>query len=93
MNIKRKTQKFKLRMDRKIIIEKVQEIFRDIFDDDNLVINDDTSASDIDNWDSLNQINVISAIEIEFNIKFMLADLNKLDNVSAIIQLIESKIN
>lgn len=80
-------------MDRKIIIEKVQEIFRDIFDDDNLVINDDTSASDIDNWDSLNQINVISAIEIEFNIKFMLADLNKLDNVSAIIQLIESKIN
>ena len=80
-------------MGRKIIIEKVQEIFRDIFDDDNLVINDDTSASDIDNWDSLNQINVISAIEIEFNIKFMLADLNKLDNVSAIIQLIESKIN
>ena len=50
--------------------ERLQEIFRDIFDDEELVITEDMSANDIEDWDSLAQINLIIAIEKEFKVKF-----------------------
>lgn len=74
------------------ILEKVQEIFRDIFDKEALIINRATSAVDIEEWDSLNNINLVVAIEKEFKIKFNLEELISLKNVGDMIDLIAKKI-
>jgi len=72
---------------------KVQDIFRDTFDDENIVIDDNTNADDIDEWDSFNHINLVAAIEKAFNIKFALGELQELSNVGDMIKLmIDSKL-
>jgi len=80
-------------MTREEIFNGVQDIFRDIFDDDDLTIQDTTSADDIEDWDSLNHINLVSAIEKEFKIKFALGELQTLKNVGAMVDLMEEKLN
>ena len=60
------------------ILNAVQDIFRDNFDDDTLEITRSTCADDIEDWDSLEQINLLTAIEKKFNIKFKLADVRGL---------------
>ena len=69
------------------ILASMQEIFRDIFGDKSIVINDDTDADDIDEWDSFNHINLVAAIEKKFEIKFALGELQELENVGDMIQL------
>ncbi len=51
-------------------MDKLQEIFRDIFDDEEIVITRETTAADIEGWDSFAQINLMTAIEKEWGIKF-----------------------
>lgn len=80
-------------MTREYIAEKVQEIFRDIFDDDELVITDETNADDIEDWDSLEHISLIVAMEKEFNMKFDIKQVNKLENVGGMIDLILEQAN
>lgn len=74
------------------IKETLQEIFRDILDLDDLVLEDETSASDIEEWDSLAHINLVVAIEREYNIKFALGELQDLKNIKDMIKLIEKKV-
>ena len=74
------------------ILARVEAIFRDIFDNEALVVSRATSAVDIEEWDSLNNINLIVAIEKEFKIKFILAELVALKNVGEMIELITEKI-
>ena len=62
-------------MTRDEVFRSVQEIFRDIFDVDDLIIDDLTNSDDIEDWDSLNHINLVSAIEKEFKIRFALGEL------------------
>lgn len=76
-------------MDMNAIFEKVQEIFRDNFDDDSLVITRETCADDIEDWDSLEQINLLTAIERKFSIKFKLEDVRGLENVGDLLDLVE----
>ncbi len=76
-------------MTREEIYEQLTEIFRDIFDDEELEINDGTTAEDIEDWDSLEQINLLVAIEKKFNIKIRLGDVSGLENVGAMVDLIE----
>lgn len=78
-------------MFRERVFNNVQDIFRDIFDDKGLLIADNTTAADIEDWDSLNHINLISAIEKEFNIRFALGELESLKDVGAMIELILEK--
>ncbi len=73
------------------VMEELLEIFRDIFDDETLELRDSTNAEDIEDWDSLAQINLIVAIEKSFKIKFMLGELDNLKNVGEMITLIEKK--
>ncbi len=80
-------------MSREEIFLKVQEIFRDIFDEDDLEIQESTSSDDIEDWDSLNHINLVSAIEKEFNIRFALGELQSLKDVGAMIDLMEKKLS
>lgn len=78
-------------MTRLEIFEKLQKIFRDIFDDNTLVITDTTNSSDIDEWDSLNHINLVVAIEKEMGIKFSFEELAILKNVGAMVDLMLQK--
>ena len=75
-------------MDKQSIFDAVQEIFRDNFDDEELVITRETCADDIEDWDSLEQINLLTAIEKKFNIKFKLADVRNLKNVGDLLDLV-----
>lgn len=74
------------------IKERLQEIFRDVFDDEELEIRDDMSAKDIEDWDSLAQINLIIAIEKEFGVKFNLEEVSKLKNIGEMLELINLKL-
>ncbi len=79
-------------MTREEVFDGVQEIFRDIFDEDDLVISDATSSDEIEDWDSLNHINLVSAIEKEFKIKFALGELMTLKDVGAMVDLMMEKL-
>ena len=75
-------------MTEQAILDAVQEIFRDNFDDDTLVITRDTCADDIEDWDSLEQINLLTAIEKKFSIKFKLAAVRDLKDVGDRLDLV-----
>lgn len=79
-------------MTREEIFSVVQDIFRDIFDEDDLIIHDSTNSGDIEDWDSLNHINLVSAIEKEFKIRFALGELQTLKDVGAMIDLMVEKL-
>jgi len=79
-------------MTREEVFNGVQDIFRDIFDEDDMVINNATSSDEIDDWDSLNHINLVSAIEKEFKIKFALGELMALKDVGDMIDLMMEKL-
>ena len=74
-------------MTRNEVFSCVQDIFRDIFDVDDLVISNTTNSDEIEDWDSLNHINLVSAIEKEFKIKFALGELMTLKDVGAMVDL------
>lgn len=74
------------------IHENVQEIFRDVFDEEELIITDETNADDIEDWDSLAQVRLTVAIEKKFSIKFDFGELASLHNVGEMLELIEKKI-
>ncbi len=74
------------------IKDTLQEIFRNILDLDDLVLENETSANDIEGWDSLAHINLVVAIEKKYNIRFALGELQELKNIQDMISLIEKKI-
>ena len=71
------------------IFDGVQEIFRTVFDDDEIVLTREMTADDIEDWDSLEQINLLVAIEKKFSIKFKLEDVKNLPNVGAMLDLVK----
>ena len=75
-------------MDREQVYEKMNQIFKEIFDDDELVITDTTSASDIEEWDSFEQINLLVAIEDVFGLEVSLKKANEMQNVGQMIDYI-----
>lgn len=76
-------------MDRQQTLAEIQEIFRDNFDDETIVLNDETNAEDIEDWDSLEQINLLTAIEKNYGLKFNLGDVRNLQNVGDLLNLLE----
>jgi acyl carrier protein len=74
------------------ILEKLTAIFRDVFDDDSLVLTEEMTADDVEEWDSFNHINIIVATEASFGIKFQTAEIEELKNVGHLVQLIKRKL-
>ena len=88
-----KTERIKYQdMTREELFEKITEIFREEFDDDSLVIVDETNAADIEDWDSLAQVELIMTMEKEFNMKFNIKEVRELKNVGEMADLIMSKL-
>lgn len=75
------------------LLLEVQEIFRAVLDQPDLVVARGSNAATIDGWDSLAHINLIVAIERKFQIKFTLGELKELENVGGMLDLMEKKVN
>lgn len=78
-------------MSRTEIYNDLQSVFRDVFDDDEITVNDSTTAKDVDGWDSLEYINLIVAIEKKFSVKFDMKNVVKFKNVGEMVDVIEEK--
>ncbi len=75
------------------VLQELTELFRDLFDDENLELSDDTTADQVEGWDSQMHVMLIVAAEQRFGIKFRTAELESLRNVGQFTQLIESKLS
>ena len=80
-------------MSREEVLEKVNEIFHDVFDDDSIVVVEDTTAEDVEDWDSLMHITLISEIESEFGFKFQMKDVVGMKNVGEMLDIILASMN
>ena len=79
-------------MDRKIIMEKIQDIFRDVFDDEELVVADSTSSDDIEEWDSLSHIQLVVAVEKTFGLKLTSKEILSCEDVGEMADAIYAKL-
>ena len=75
-------------MTREEIYDKLNEVFQDVFDDEDITVNDATVAADVDGWDSLEHINLIVAVERCFGIKFTMGETTGLKNVGEMVDRI-----
>ena len=73
------------------MIEQLIPIFKEVFNDDDLIIAKSTAAKDVDGWDSLAHIRLIVAIEKSFKLRFTAAEISELENVGEMIDLILKK--
>jgi acyl carrier protein len=78
-------------LNREEVVERLNHLFRDIFDDDDISVTDATTAADIDGWDSLAHITLILGVEREFRIKMTAAEVGSLKNVGQMIDIITAR--
>lgn len=74
------------------LMDTLTEVFRMVFDDDSIVIAPETTANDIDGWDSLSHVNLIIAVEARFRVRFSQKELLTLKNVGDLLNMIERKV-
>ncbi len=79
-------------MERKVIFERLNEIFVDILDLEEVALTEETCSDDIDEWDSLSHIQLIVAIEKAFGLKFKAQEMLSWNNVGAMVDCIQSKL-
>jgi acyl carrier protein len=75
------------------IHEKLAGVFRDVFNNPALDISDTTTASDIEEWDSINHVTLVVAVEKEFGVSFTTRDVRRLENVGDLVQLIARRLH
>lgn len=75
-------------MTRETVFGKLNDVFRDVFDDEDITVGEGTSSKDIEDWDSLNHINLVVAVEKEFGIKFSMGETQKMKNVGEMVDII-----
>jgi acyl carrier protein len=79
-------------MEKDEIIERTRRIVSRVLKDDHFKWNDELTAADINGWDSLSHIFIITEIENEFSVKFKLKELNRINDLGSLISLIKSKL-
>jgi acyl carrier protein len=78
-------------MEKNEMVSRLTPIFRDVFNDDALMVSEGMSAADVPTWDSLSNINMIVAVEKAFGVKFSIKDVRALKNVGELLELIKRK--
>lgn len=81
-----------INMTRTDVFQKLNTIFRQNFDDEGIILAENTSSADIEDWDSLEQINLIVAIQDEFKVKFNIDEVNAMKHVGEMVDFILEKI-
>jgi acyl carrier protein len=79
-------------MERNEILKRVEEIFREELEQEDLVLSDETTADDVDGWDSLSHVQLVAAMEEAFGIEFKSREILSWDNVGDLIDSIEKKV-
>ena len=80
-------------MSREEVLEKVADVIRDVFDDEDIIVTESTVANDVDGWDSLMHITLIGTIEDEFDVKFAMKDVVGMENVGQMVDLIMEQLD
>ena len=80
-------------MSREEVFERLDQVFQDVFDDESIEVNDETTSDDIEDWDSLEHINLIAAVEQEFGVKFNMGQVVSMKNVGEMVDIILSQID
>lgn len=78
-------------MEKKEILESLQEIYRDILDNDDIELTEETTAEDVEEWDSLSHVQLVVAIEKHFKIKFTSKEILSWKNVGDLVSCIANK--
>lgn len=78
-------------MNKSDIMKRLMDVFRDVFDDDSIVINESTTSADIEDWDSIEHINLIDAVEDEFGLRFKMKEVSGMKNVGEMIDIISQR--
>jgi acyl carrier protein len=73
------------------IYQKLNGIFRDVFDDDSIAVRPELTADDVDEWDSLSHIRLVLTVERAFKVKFSASEIGRLKNVGEFVELIQLK--
>ncbi len=79
-------------MSREEAYKKLNEVFQNIFDDEDIMVDDATTADDIEDWDSLEHINLVVAIEKKFRVKFDMDEVSKMKNVGEMMDIILQRV-
>lgn len=77
-------------MTREEVYERMNDVFRDVFDDEDLTVCDTTTAKDVKGWDSLMHITLVSEIEDEFDVHFQMKEVSRMKNVGEMVDRILS---
>ena len=78
-------------MDKETVKSRLTKVFRDVFDDDAIELSDNTTADDIEAWDSLEHITLISAVEKEFKMRFTMKEVSGMKNVGEMMNIIAER--
>lgn len=73
------------------IYERLTAVFRDVFDDETIEICDTTTADDIEDWDSIEHITLVGAVESEFKVRFKMGEVSGMKNVGEMVKIIEER--
>ncbi len=76
-------------MDRHEILAKLQALYRDVLDDESIVLTEETTADDIENWDSITHVQIVAEIQKTFSTKFSAREMLLWENVGDIVDAIE----
>ncbi|MGN0683011.1 MAG: acyl carrier protein [Oscillospiraceae bacterium] len=78
-------------MSREEVKAKLTEIFRDVFDNEDIELTDATTADDIEEWDSLEHITLIAAVEKAFKMRFTMKEVSSMKNVGEMMTILEER--
>lgn len=80
-------------MEKNEVLSKMTEIVKEVLDLDELTLTEATTASEVEDWDSIMHVEIIVAVEEEFNVKFSTLEIEKFETVGDIVGLTNQKIN
>ncbi len=78
-------------MNRAEIMERLNEVFRDVFDDSSITVDDSTTSKDIEDWDSLEHINLVGSVEQEFKMRFKMKEVSSMKNVGEMADIVAER--
>ena len=78
-------------LNEKDIYERLNKVFRDVFDDEEITVSAETVADDIEDWDSMMHITLVGAVEDEFGIRFKMGEVSTMKNVGEMAEIIASR--
>ncbi|MED9969854.1 MAG: acyl carrier protein [Ruminococcus sp.] len=79
-------------MTKEKIYEMLDEVFQDVFDDEDIHVTAETTADDIEDWDSLEHINLVVAVENKFGIKFNMNEVVNFKNVGEMVDVLQTRV-